>query len=107
MLPLVDKPNDPIRGVEEALALPGANNIIHRDRDAARTPSRIASTSTFELETFLEARGKNELLEEIRKISKLNQRVSPSARENRSGCKRHAVIITQPTHRPGTVAPSF
>src|SRR3954471_24518843 len=68
MLPLVDKPIIQY-GVEEALAS-GADNIIlvtGRGKNAIEDHFDIA----FELETFLEARGKKEQLDEIRKISEL------------------------------------
>jgi UTP--glucose-1-phosphate uridylyltransferase len=66
MLPLVDKPIIQY-GVEEAVAS-GANNIIlvtGRGKNAIEDHFDVA----VELETFLEARGKKELVAEIRKIS--------------------------------------
>ena len=68
MLPLVDKPIIQY-GVEEALAS-GVDNIIlvtGRGKNAIEDHFDVS----VELETFLEARGKNELLAEIRKISNL------------------------------------
>src|SRR6266542_1188961 len=68
MLPLVDKPIIQY-GVEEALAS-GVNNIIlvtGRGKNAIEDHFDVS----VELETFLEARGKKELLAEIRKISNL------------------------------------
>jgi len=68
MLPLVDKPIIQY-GVEEALDS-GVNNIIlvtGRGKNAIEDHFDVS----VELETFLEARGKRELLAEIRKISNL------------------------------------
>src|SRR5947209_18352138 len=68
MLPLVDKPIIQY-GVEEALDS-GVNNIIlvtGRGKNAIEDHFDVS----VELETFLEARGKKELLAEIRKISNL------------------------------------
>ena len=68
MLPLVDKPIIQY-GVEEAVAS-GVNNIIlvtGRGKNAIEDHFDVS----VELETFLEARGKKEQLEEIRKISSL------------------------------------
>ncbi|MEQ1868498.1 MAG: UTP--glucose-1-phosphate uridylyltransferase GalU [Vicinamibacterales bacterium] len=68
MLPLVDKPIIQY-GVEEAVAS-GVNNIIlvtGRGKNAIEDHFDVS----VELETFLEARGKTEQLEEIRKISSL------------------------------------
>ena len=66
MLPLVDKPSIQY-GVEEAVAS-GAENIIlvtGRGKNAIEDHFDVA----VELETFLEARGKKDLVAEIRKIS--------------------------------------
>ena len=91
MLPLVDKPIIQY-GVEEALAS-GADNIIlvtGRGKNAIEDHFDVA----FELETFLEARGKTELLEEIRKISNL---ISVSyVRQGEPLGLGHAVLVTQP-----------
>ena len=68
MLPLVDKPIIQY-SVEEALAS-GANNIIlvtGRGKNAIEDHFDVS----VELETFLEARGKKDLLAEIRKISSM------------------------------------
>lgn len=68
MLPLVDKPIIQY-GIEEALAS-GVDNIIlvtGRGKNAIEDHFDVS----VELETFLEARGKTELLAEIRKISNL------------------------------------
>ena len=68
MLPLVDKPIIQY-GVEEAVAS-GVDNIIlvtGRGKNAIEDHFDVS----VELETFLEARGKKELLAEIRKISNL------------------------------------
>src|SRR5512134_2460508 len=68
MLPLVDKPIIQY-GVEEAVAA-GIDNIIlvtGRGKNAIEDHFDVS----VELETFLEARGKKELLAEIRKISNL------------------------------------
>ncbi|HWK08401.1 MAG TPA: UTP--glucose-1-phosphate uridylyltransferase GalU [Vicinamibacterales bacterium] len=91
MLPLVDKPIIQY-GVEEALAS-GADNIIlvtGRGKNAIEDHFDVA----FELETFLEARGKTELLEEIRKISNL---INVSyVRQGEPLGLGHAVLVTQP-----------
>src|SRR5205823_8490735 len=66
MLPLVDKPIIQY-GVEEALAS-GVDNIIlvtGRGKNAIEDHFDVS----VELETFLESRGKTDLLNEIRKIS--------------------------------------
>src|SRR3954469_7424696 len=68
MLPLVDKPIIQY-GVEEAVAS-GVSNIIlvtGRGKNAIEDHFDVS----VELETFLEARGKKELLEEVRKISNM------------------------------------
>ncbi|HTL43673.1 MAG TPA: UTP--glucose-1-phosphate uridylyltransferase GalU [Vicinamibacterales bacterium] len=91
MLPLVDKPIIQY-GVEEALAS-GVDNIIlvtGRGKNAIEDHFDVA----FELETFLEARGKTELLEEIRKISNL---INVSyVRQGEPLGLGHAVLVTQP-----------
>jgi UTP--glucose-1-phosphate uridylyltransferase len=78
--------------VEEALAS-GADNIIivtGRGKNAIEDHFDVA----VELETFLEARGKSELLEEIRKISNL---ISVSyVRQGEPLGLGHAVLVTQP-----------
>src|SRR3979411_460680 len=68
MLPLVDKPIIQY-GVEEAVAS-GVDNIIlvtGRGKNAIEDHFDVS----VELETFLEARGKREQLEEVRKISNM------------------------------------
>jgi UTP--glucose-1-phosphate uridylyltransferase len=91
MLPLVDKPIIQY-GVEEALAS-GADNIIlvtGRGKNAIEDHFDVA----FELETFLEARGKTALLEEIRKVSNL---INVSyVRQGEPLGLGHAVLVTQP-----------
>lgn len=91
MLPLVDKPIIQY-GVEEALAS-GVDNIIivtGRGKNAIEDHFDVA----FELETFLEARGKTELLEEIRKISNL---INVSyVRQGEPLGLGHAVLVTRP-----------
>jgi UTP--glucose-1-phosphate uridylyltransferase len=68
MLPLVDKPIIQY-GVEEALAS-GVDNILlvtGRGKNAIEDHFDVS----VELETFLESRGKHEMLAEVRKISNL------------------------------------
>src|SRR5436309_16063726 len=68
MLPLVDKPIIQY-GVEEAVAS-GVDNIIQvtgRGKNAIEDHFDVS----VELESFLEARGKREQLDEVRKISNL------------------------------------
>jgi UTP--glucose-1-phosphate uridylyltransferase len=91
MLPLVDKPIIQY-GVEEALAS-GADNIIivtGRGKNAIEDHFDVA----FELETFLEARGKTDLLEEIRKISNLIN--VAYVRQGEPLGLGHAVLVTAP-----------
>src|SRR4029453_9615611 len=89
MLPLVDKPIIQY-GVEEALAS-GVNNIIlatGRGKNAIEDHFDVS----VELETFLEARGKKELLAEIRQISNLiNFSYLRQGETLRLG---HAVLVT-------------
>src|SRR4029079_13434358 len=68
MLPLVDKPIIQY-GVEEA----GASGVSHIILVTGRGKSAIEDhfDVSVELETFLEARGKKQELEEVRKISKM------------------------------------
>jgi UTP--glucose-1-phosphate uridylyltransferase len=66
MLPLVDKPIIQY-GVEEPVAA-GIDNIL-LVTGRARTRSRITSTCRSSSSRFLEARGKRDQLEEVRKIS--------------------------------------
>jgi UTP--glucose-1-phosphate uridylyltransferase len=90
MLPLVDKPIIQY-GVEEALAS-GINNIIlvtGRGKNAIEDHFDVS----VELETFLEARGKKELLAEIRQISNL---INVSyVRQGEPLGLGHAVLVTR------------
>jgi len=90
MLPLVDKPIIQY-GVEEALDS-GVNNIIlvtGRGKNAIEDHFDVS----VELETFLEARGKKELLAEIRKISNL---INVSyVRQGEPLGLGHAVLVTK------------
>jgi UTP--glucose-1-phosphate uridylyltransferase len=91
MLPLVDKPIIQY-GVEEAVAS-GAENIIivtGRGKNAIEDHFDVS----IELETFLESRGKRELLDEIRKVSDL-MHVS-YVRQGEPLGLGHAVLVTQP-----------
>jgi UTP--glucose-1-phosphate uridylyltransferase len=91
MLPLVDKPIIQY-GVEEAVAS-GVENIIivtGRGKNAIEDHFDVA----FELESFLEARGKTDLLAEIRKISDL---INVSyVRQGEPLGLGHAVLVTEP-----------
>ena len=90
MLPLVDKPIIQY-GVEEALAS-GIHNIIlvtGRGKNAIEDHFDVS----VELETFLEARGKKDLLDEIRKISNL-MNVS-YVRQGEPLGLGHAVLVTK------------
>ena len=91
MLPLVDKPIIQY-GVEEAVAS-GVDNIIlvtGRGKNAIEDHFDVA----VELETFLESRGKTDLLAEIRKISHL---INVSyVRQGEPLGLGHAVLVTQP-----------
>jgi UTP--glucose-1-phosphate uridylyltransferase len=90
MLPLVDKPIIQY-GVEEALAA-GVDNIIlvtGRGKNAIEDHFDVS----VELETFLESRGKTELLAEIRKISNL---INVSyVRQGEPLGLGHAVLVTK------------
>jgi UTP--glucose-1-phosphate uridylyltransferase len=90
MLPLVDKPIIQY-GVEEALDS-GVNNIVlvtGRGKNAIEDHFDVS----VELETFLEARGKKELLAEIRKISNL---INVSyVRQGEPLGLGHAVLVTR------------
>jgi UTP--glucose-1-phosphate uridylyltransferase len=91
MLPLVDKPIIQY-GVEEAVAS-GVDNIIlvtGRGKNAIEDHFDVA----VELETFLEARGKTELLAEIRQISNLIK--FAYVRQGEPLGLGHAVLVTQP-----------
>jgi UTP--glucose-1-phosphate uridylyltransferase len=90
MLPLVDKPIIQY-GVEEAVAS-GVDNIIlvtGRGKNAIEDHFDV----NIELETFLEARGKKEQLEEIRKISNLIN--FAYVRQGEPLGLGHAVLITR------------
>jgi UTP--glucose-1-phosphate uridylyltransferase len=91
MLPLVDKPIIQY-GVEEAVAA-GIDNIIlvtGRGKNAIEDHFDVS----VELETFLEARGKKELLAEIRKISNLIN--FSYVRQGEPLGLGHAVLVTEP-----------
>ena len=91
MLPLVDKPIIQY-GVEEAVAA-GIDNIIlvtGRGKNAIEDHFDVS----VELETFLETRGKKELLAEIRKISNLIN--FSYVRQGEPLGLGHAVLVTRP-----------
>ncbi len=91
MLPLVDKPIIQY-GVEEAVAS-GVENIIivtGRGKNAIEDHFDVS----IELETFLEARGKADLIEEIRKVSAM-MNVS-YVRQGEPLGLGHAVLVTRP-----------
>lgn len=90
MLPLVDKPTIQY-GVEEAVAS-GVSNIIlvtGRGKNAIEDHFDVAT----ELESFLEARGKRDQLEEIRKISNLIN--VAYVRQGEPLGLGHAVLVTE------------
>jgi UTP--glucose-1-phosphate uridylyltransferase len=90
MLPIVDKPIIQY-GVEEAVAS-GAGNIIlvtGRGKNAIEDHFDVS----VELETFLEARGKTALLDEIRKISNLIN--FAYVRQGEPLGLGHAVLVTR------------
>lgn len=90
MLPLVDKPIIQY-GVEEAVAS-GVDNIIlvtGRGKNAIEDHFDV----NVELETFLEARGKTDLLSEIRKISSLIK--VAYVRQGEPLGLGHAVLVTK------------
>ncbi len=92
MLPLVDKPIIQY-GVEEAVES-GVDNIIlvtGRGKNAIEDHFDVS----VELETFLEARGKKELLAEIRKISNLIN--FSYVRQGEPLGLGHAVLVTDPS----------
>ena len=91
MLPLVDKPIIQYGG-EEAVAS-GVDNIIlvtGRGKNAIEDHFDVS----VELETFLEARGKKDLLAEIRKISNLIN--FSYVRQGEPLGLGHAVLVTEP-----------
>ena len=90
MLPLVDKPIIQY-GVEEAVAS-GVDDIIlvtGRGKNAIEDHFDVS----IELETFLEARGKTDLLEEVRKISNLIN--VAYVRQGEPLGLGHAVLVTR------------
>ncbi len=90
MLPLVDKPIIQY-GVEEAVAS-GVDDIIivtGRGKNAIEDHFDVS----IELETFLEARGKTDLLEEVRKISSLIN--VAYVRQGEPLGLGHAVLVTR------------
>src|SRR4051812_2495853 len=90
MLPLVDKPIIQY-GVEEAVAS-GIRNIIlvtGRGKNAIEDHFDVS----VELETFLEARGKREQLEEVRKISSMIN--VAYVRQGEPLGLGHAVLVTR------------
>ena len=90
MLPLVDKPIIQY-GVEEALAS-GVSNVIlvtGRGKNAIEDHFDVS----VELETFLEARGKTQQLEEVRKISNLIN--FAYVRQGEPLGLGHAVLVTE------------
>lgn len=90
MLPLVDKPIIQY-GIEEAVAS-GVDNIIlvtGRGKNAIEDHFDVS----MELETFLDARGKHEQLEEVRKISNLIN--FAYVRQGEPLGLGHAVLVTE------------
>jgi UTP--glucose-1-phosphate uridylyltransferase len=90
MLPLVDKPIIQY-GVEEAVAAGIANIILVTGRGKNAIEDHF--DVSVELETFLEARGKREQLEEIRKISNLIN--FAYVRQGEPLGLGHAVLVTR------------
>src|SRR5437773_7651193 len=90
MLPLVDKPIIQY-GVEEALASGISNMILVTGRGKNAIEDHF--DVSVELETFLESRGKTELLAEIRKISNLIN--FSYVRQGEPLGLGHAVLVTQ------------
>jgi UTP--glucose-1-phosphate uridylyltransferase len=96
MLPLVDKPIIQY-GVEEATAA-GVDDIIivtGRGKNAIEDHFDVS----IELETFLESRGKHDLVTEVRKISNLVNSVS-YVRQGEPLGLGHAVLIARPLVGP-------
>jgi UTP--glucose-1-phosphate uridylyltransferase len=91
MLPLVDKPIIQY-GVEEAVAAGVANIILVTGRGKNAIEHHF--DVSVELETFLESRGKTELLAEIRKISNLIN--FSYVRQGEPLGLGHAVLVTRP-----------
>ena len=90
MLPLVDKPIIQY-GVEEALASGVANVILVTGRGKNAIEDHF--DVSVELETFLEARGKHEMLDEVRKISNLIN--FAYVRQGEPLGLGHAVLVTR------------
>src|SRR5688500_19129978 len=90
MLPLVDKPIIQY-GVEEALAAGVADIILVTGRGKNAIEDHF--DVSIELETFLESRGKTELLAEIRKISSLMNLAY--VRQGEPLGLGHAVLVTR------------
>ena len=90
MLPLVDKPIIQY-GVEEAVASGVANIILVTGRGKNAIEDHF--DVSVELETFLEARGKKELLDEVRKISNLIN--FAYVRQGEPLGLGHAVLVTK------------
>src|SRR5450631_2239194 len=90
MLPLVDKPIIQY-GVEEAVASGIANIILVTGRGKNAIEDHF--DVSVELETFLEARGKREQLDEIRKISNLIN--FAYVRQGEPLGLGHAVLVTR------------
>jgi UTP--glucose-1-phosphate uridylyltransferase len=90
MLPLVDKPTIQY-GVEEAVASGVSNIILVTGRGKNAIEDHF--DRSFELESFLESRGKRDQLEEIRKISNL---INVSyVRQGEPLGLGHAVLVTE------------
>jgi UTP--glucose-1-phosphate uridylyltransferase len=90
MLPLVDKPIIQY-GVEEAVASGVANIILVTGRGKNAIEDHF--DVSVELETFLEARGKKDLLDEVRKISNLIN--FAYVRQGEPLGLGHAVLVTK------------
>jgi UTP--glucose-1-phosphate uridylyltransferase len=90
MLPLVDKPIIQY-GVEEAVAAGITNIILVTGRGKNAIEDHF--DSNIELETFLEARGKREQLDEVRKISNLINLAY--VRQGEPLGLGHAVLVTR------------
>jgi len=90
LLPLVDKPIIQY-GVEEAVASGVANIILVTGRGKNAIEDHF--DVSVELETFLEARGKKELLDEVRKISNLIN--FAYVRQGEPLGLGHAVLVTK------------
>jgi len=91
MLPLVDKPIIQY-GVEEAVAAGIANIILVTGRGKNAIEDHF--DVSVELETFLESRGKTDLLAEIRKVSNLIN--FAYVRQGEPLGLGHAVLVTEP-----------